>query len=293
MENVSEAIKQDIAAAVVSFEQDDFTAMNMYANRVMANAVFGESQELFLTGFFFKDIAGFFMNLKAMPIAVPLSTAKTVALKYVSSLKEYASAEQSKVNLSWVSFYQYYRDMRRFPSNDIEGKVYFDNTAFTRHSFLWLIRYMKNHKEVLLDPNNLLFKAILNEFERIFRNHSGELDDVIAISLVRALDRLYNYLTIAKTPEGKIDESKLKSLVYPHIETMEQLAYPTRRETFSEVTHALWSITKQWREFFIQYMEPERVKPIEFERGIELPAEMRKKLAESVSKTLEKEVKPE
>jgi hypothetical protein len=293
MESVSQVIKQDIAAAVVALEQEDFAAMNMYGNRLMANAVFGDVEELFLTGFFFKDIAGIFLNLKAMPKSVALSTAKTVGLKYANSLKEYASAEKTNVDLLWVNFYQCYRDLRKFFLSSIEDKVYSDNTAFTRHSFIWLIRYVKNHKEVLLDPNNLLFKGVLNEFERIFRNHSGELEDVVAISLVKALERLYNYLTIFKTPDGKIDENKLKPSVYPCIERMEQLAYPTKRETFSEVTHVIWDITRQWREFFIEYMEVERVKPVEAERAIELPAEIRKKLGESVSKTLEKEVKPE
>jgi hypothetical protein len=293
LESVSRIIKQDIAAAVAAFEQDDFASMNMYANRLMANALFGDIEEFFLPGFFFKDIAGFFLNMKFLSKPVALSTAKVVALKHINSLKEYASGEKINVSLIWISFYQCYKDLRKFLLDDIEAKVYSDNTAFTRHSFLWLTRYMKAHKEVLLDPNNLLFKGILNEYERIFRSHSGELNDVIAISLVRSLDRLYNYLVIMKTSDGKVDENKLKLLVYPHIEMIEQLAYAPNIDVCLPATSALWNMTKQWREFFIQYMDVERVKPVEAERAIELPAEVRKKIAESVSKTLEKEVKSE
>jgi hypothetical protein len=293
MESVSQVIKQDIAAAVTAFEQDNFEEMNMYANRLMANSIFGNVEDLFLPGFFLKDIAGIFLSLKAMPGSVALSTAKTVGSKYLSSSKEYTFHEKIDLDLSWVSFFQFYRDARKFFSNDTENKVYANNTTFTRHAFVWLIRYMNSQKEILLDPNNLLFRGVLNEFERVFRNHSGEVNDVLAISLVKALDRLYNYLTVARTPDGRIDESKLKLFIYPHIEATERLAYPEKTVQFSEVTHALWVITKQWREFFIQYMEIERVKPMEVQRAIELPVDIRKKLAESVSKTLEKEVKPQ
>jgi hypothetical protein len=183
--------------------------------------------------------------------------------------------------------------MRKFLTSETEKKAYSDNGVFTHHSFKWLICYLKDHKEILKDPKNFLFKGILNEFERIFRNHSGELDDVVAMSLFRALDRLYDYVAVVNAHDGIIDEDILKMFIYPHVETMEQLVYPEKREEFSEVTHVLWIITKQWRELFLQYMDIERVKPIAVQRAIELPAEMKAKLTESVSKTLEKEVKAE
>jgi hypothetical protein len=293
MESVLKTVKQDIAAAINAFEQDDFSDMNMYANRIMANAAFGDDEELFLTGFLLKDIAGLFLYMKAIPKFVALSTAKTMSSKYVSLLKEMSAGEKADLKILWVGFYQFYRDTRKFLMNDIEKKVYSDNTNFTRHSYIWLIRYTRNHKETLLDPNNFLFKGILNEMERIFRTHSGELDDVLAMSLIKALDRLYEYIAISRTSDGRIDEGKLKELIYPHLETIEQIAYPEKREQFSDVTKAIWRMTKQWREYFLQYMEVERVKPIQAQRAIELPADMKAKLAESISKTLEKEVKPE
>jgi len=293
MESISQAIKQDISAAVIAFDQDDFSEMNMFANRIMANAIFGEVEDLFLSGFFLKDVAGLFLNLRAMPKSAPLSTAKTVATKYVISVKEFTSAGTIDVKVLWVAFYQFSRDMRKFLTSETEKRVYSDNAVFTHHSFKWLMRYLKDHKEILQDPKNFFFKGILNEFERIFRNYSGELDDVLAISLFRALDRLYDYVAVVNAHDGKIDEDILKKSIYPYVETMEQLAYPEKREQFSDVTNVLWTITKQWRELFLQYMDIERVKAIAVQRAIELPAEMKAKLTESVSKTLEKEMKVE
>lgn len=290
MESIPRVIRQDLAAAITAFEKDSFSDMNMYANRLMANAAFGEVEELILPGFFLKDTASIFLKLKAMSRSAAISTAKTLTTKYLSSLKEYVSSEKIEVKLLWISFYQFSRDIRKFLTADLEKKVYADDTAFTRHAFIWLMNYMKNQKEVLLDPNNRLFKGILNEFERIFRNHSGELGDIFALSLVNALDRVYNYLMISKADDGNIDKGPLEKIVFPVIDGMEQLVYPPEEPQIAEVTHVLWNLTKQWREFFIQYMEWERFRS-GVERAIELPAEMKKKLAESVSKTLEAEVR--
>ncbi len=294
MESVLQVIKQDFAAAVAAFEQDNFEEMNICANRLMGNALFGDSAELFLPGFFLKDVAGVFLTLKSVSRTVATSTAKTVGLKYIGSLKEYSLGEKSDLSLAWISFFQFYRDIRKFFPSENENKIYTDNLVFTRHSFLWLIKYMNENKEILLDQNNLFFIGILNEFERIFRSHSGELNEVLAISMVKALDRLYNYLAVtAVTQNGKIDKAKVETLIYPHIEQMEQLIYKSGKPQLTELTNSLWIITKEWRKFFIGYMEIARVKSIGVERAIEISPEMKKKLSESISKTFEKEVKPE
>jgi hypothetical protein len=56
----------------------------------------------------------------------------------------------------------------------------------------------------------------------------------------------------------------------------------------SIVTETLWELVKAWRQFFIEYMELPR--PTKVERGIELPEEAKRKITESVTKALEKEI---
>lgn len=291
MESIQRVIRQDMLAGITAFEKDNFSDMNMFANRLMANAAFGDTEGLILPGFFLKEVAGMFLMLKAMPNSA-LSTAKTLTMKYLKALKEGMSGEKPNVELLWISFFQFYRDTRKFLVTDIEKKVYVDDIDFTRQAFIQLTRYMEKKKELLLDPNNRLLKGVLNEFNRIFRNHSGELVDVFATFLVSALDRVYNYVAISKTHEGKIDKGKLEKFIFPYIENMEQLIYRPEKPLIAEISHTICILTKQWREFFVQYMEWRRFES-GIERAIELPAEMKKKLAESVSKTLETEIKLE
>ena len=185
----------------------------------------------FPPGFFLKDVAGIYLSLKSFSRTVAISTAKTVGLKYVNSLKAYCGGDKTDLTLAWVSFYQFYRDTRKFFPSEAE-KIYTDNLSFTRHSFLWLIKHMNDKRDVLLDQNNLLFKGVLNEFERIFRCHSGELSDVLAISLVKALDRLYSYLVVSVTPDKSIDKEKVETLIYPYIARMEKLVYNSEKTSF-------------------------------------------------------------
>lgn len=281
---------EDAVAAIDAFQDDKFSQMNMFANRLMANAVFGDSENVFLSGFFLKEVADIFLRLKAMQ-KTPISTAKTVAMKYLSSMKESLLSGKIDVKLSWISFFQVYRDLQDFLVTDVEKKVYTKNLDFSKDAFLWIIRYLKDKKTVLRDPNNLFFKGVLNEFERIFRNHSGDLNSVFTMSLVRAMARLYDYMLIGKS-EKVIDEKKLEELLFPQIDNLEKLVYSGDNPQFEEVTHALWILVKEWREQFIKYMEPTRLAQVQVERAIEIPPEMKKKLAESVSETLEKDITP-
>jgi hypothetical protein len=291
MESVSQVVKQDFEAALAAFEQDNFEEMNICANRLMGNAVFGNSDEIFLPGFFLKDVAGMYLTLRAINRTVAISTAKAVGSRYIKSLKEYCAGDRTNVTLAWVSYFQFYKETRKFFPSDAE-KIYTDNLSFTRHSFLALIRFMNDKKDILLDPNNLLFKGILNEMERIFRYHSGELSDVLAISVIKALDRLYGYLLVALKPDGSVDKEKMERIIFPYVARIENLVYTSDKNQLQDVTRILWSIIKQWREFFIMYMEIAKVKSIGVERAIEISPEIKKKLAESISKTLEKEIKP-
>ena len=290
MNAIQKVIIEDTIAAITAFEDDKFNEMNMYANRLMANTVFGDSKELFLSGFFLKEVADVFLRLKAIH-NTSISTAKTFAMKYLSALKEQMITGKTDLQLSWISFFQFYRDLQDFLVSDIEKKVYTKNLEFSKEAFSWIIRYMKDEKTVLLDPNNLFFNGVSNEIERIFRNHSGDLNAIFTISLVRAIGRLYQYVLISNS-ENKVDEAQLEKLIFPRIDDLEKLVLPSQKPKFEEVTYAIWILVKEWRERFIKYMEPKRLAQVQFERAIEIPPEMKKKLAESVSKTLEKDIAP-
>lgn len=123
-------IVEDTLAAVNAFEENKFTAMNMYANRLMANTLFGDSNEIFLSGFFLKEVANIFIKMRANK-KTPISTAKTFAKKYISSLKDQVKSGETDVKLCWISFFQFYRDLQDFLVSAIEKKVYTKNLKFS------------------------------------------------------------------------------------------------------------------------------------------------------------------
>jgi len=286
MESLHDAIKEDLRAAVEAFKVDSFDDVNIFANRIMANAVFGTDEKIFLHGFFLKDVAVTFMVLKTRKEATAYSTAKSHGFGYVGSLeKSFSSFDEENL---WEEFHKYYDEVRRFLMSDFEGRSYSNNIEFTRNAFSWLVKYLGEHRDILIDANNFLLKGVLNEMDRIFRVHSGGLPEVALISLIKALDRYYDYFRrVHEKPNGRIDEEKLKKDVFPYIDQLE--AVYRQELKISEIDDVLWNLVKGWREFFIQYMELPTAR-VAFEKGIELPPELKKKLSESLVETLEKKI---
>lgn len=285
MDKFQEAINEDLKAVAEAFRSDDFGDMNIYANRIMANAMFGNDATIFLPGFFLKDVATDFMLLKAKEQATAYSTAKSHGFKYVESLvKSFPSADPASL---WKEFHEYSDIIRKFQMSSYEEKSYSKNVEFTKTAFSWLMAYLKEHKKVLSDPKNLLLSGILNELDRIFRSHSGELSEIALISMVEALERYYAYVRrIYRTMQGKLEEGNL-SEIFDYVDKMHEIY--SHEMKIEDVNEILWKLVKGWREFYVQYMElsPPR---IEFEKGIELPPELKKKMTESVSETLEKKM---
>lgn len=292
MEELFQVVRSDIEASVKAFKENDFENMNIFANRSMANAILGEDKKLILPGFFMKELAAVFGTLEARRgrEQPAFSTAKTMGVDYVNLLSKLLSKKDFEESELWHNFHELNVKLRKFVMITFEEQTYQEDTRFTRHAFEWLINYLEKKKQTLLNPRNLLLKGILNEMDRIFRAHGGMLLDTCALSLIRALDRYYDYCRIAygKT-DGTLDEDRITSIIFPYIERIRNLFSSPTETQASIVSETLWGLVKGWREFFIEYMELPRPK-IEIERGVELPEEAKRKIAESVTKTLEKEI---
>jgi len=290
MDSVYRAIKEDVKAALEAFKNDSFDNMNIFANRMMANAIFDTNKKLILPGFLLKDVSFIFGSLKIREKPTAFSTAKSHGFKYIEEVDKLITGSFDEDQL-WKGFHDFNRNIRKFVMNDFEEKSYSENIEFTRKAFLWLLDYINKEKGALFDSHNLFLKGILNEMDRIFRVHSGELADTFVVSLIRALDRYYDYFRLIHTIPGKgIDVEKVEKEIFPFIDKISNIY--TQKKDVSEVDDVLWELVKGWREFFIRYMELPTVRlrfEKEVERGIELPSEVKKKLTESITKTLEKE----
>jgi hypothetical protein len=287
MSEVEKVIGEDLKAALGAFRDDDFGNVNVFANRIMSNAIFGENQKIFLPGFFLKDVAFTFGLLKARKTPMPFATAKAHGFSYVENLgKSLTSLDEEQL---WKDFHEFNDKIRKFEMTTWEEKSYSDNPKFTNESFRWLLSYLNSHKEILSDPRNFLLKGIINETVRIYRVHSATLNDTVLLCLMIALDRNYDYMCkVWDRPDARIiDERKLKELILPSIDQI--VAMGNKELKINEADALLWNLVKTWRELFIQFGE--LLPPgVALQKGIELPEDLKKKLTESITKTLEKEM---
>jgi len=288
MENLHRAIKEDMNAALEAFRNDSFDLVNIYANRIMSNAVFGSDTKVFLPGFFLKDVGWTFSVLKSREKPAAYSTAKSHGFKFIESLKESLSPLDEEE--LWREFQSFNDVIRKFEMSDSEEGSYSGNPEFTKNAFVWLLGFLKDNTNVLFDSRNLLFKGILNEMNRIFRVHSGGVAETVLMSLVKALDRYYDYFRRAnEKPNKRIDEEKVKNEILPYVDRIEAVYMNPSGLNLRDADAILWDLVKGWRCFFIQWMELPSVRLVP-EKGIALPPELKKKLSESITRTLEKEI---
>jgi len=287
MESNRKPIEEDFKAAFEAFKNDSFGEMNIFSNRVMSNAIFGSDFRIFLPGFFMKDVAFTFGLLKTKQPATAFSTSKSHGFSFIEILQKLlASLDEKQL---WKEFHNFRNAIRKFEIDSFEEKSYSDNPEFTKVAFSWLLSYLKTNRNVLFDSNNLLLKGVLNEMNRIFKVHSGALSDTVLISLIEALDRYYDYIRriYVKPNTQSIDEEIIKNNIFSLIDQIEKIYAEELK--IAEADSVLWKLVKGWREFYIQYME---LPPPRFaiEKGIVLPEDLKKKISESITKTLEKEV---
>ncbi len=287
MSELEKVIGEDLKAAIAAFKEDSYDTANVLANRIMSNAIFAQNNRIFLPGFFLKDVAFHFGLLKVRSSSVAFSTAKSHGFTFVESLvKQFPTFDEKDL---WSHFLEYNEKMRHFELTDWENKSYSVNTKFASESFKWLLTYLQQNKQALLDPRNFLIKGIINEMNRIYRVHSAELRDFANLYLIIALDRNYDYICrIWNRPDIRlIDEQEVQKFVYPAVDKIISLSL--QEFNVSDLDAELWILVKKWRESFILYGE--LLSPaVALQKGIEIPEELKKKLSDSLTKTLENQM---
>lgn len=277
-----DALSQDIEAILQAFDKEDYDLMNIFSNRFISNAVFIENSVNFLPGFIYKDISLNFRRIKNLRIET-LSTAKADCKPILEKIRDYYLDPEKKPTDLWGVYLEYYLKIRDHILNDIEKKVYDLNYDFTRSSFKWLLNFLDENKNLLLHDKNLLLNGVLNEMDRILRCHSGRLEDIVTISLIRALEFLYTYQKF----EGSEQERKKVLSILDDVITI----LSKDKIDLKGCLEILKNILTDWRKYFIYFMEVRITRKIEIERPIELPKDVKEKISESISKTLEEEIR--
>ncbi len=288
------SLEQDLAAARISFNDDNFRLMNIFANRVMSDAVFmtgSARRQGLLAGFFIRDVAFEMNRVSALGKAGPISTAKAAVKSYLDGIADSATKGHLTVDQFWKSYNEYANRVRKFGLEKAEERAYSENEEFTAIAARYLLDFLKSQERLLLDSRNLLLEGILNEIIRIYRVHGTSLREAVILSLLTYLQRVYNYIRYSRTSaDGNVDQNVVESEIFSAIEKIRSVASKDPLD-LEEATKTLESLMVSWREYFIRYVElPVAVGPA-VERGIQLPEETKKKITEAITKDLGREAR--
>jgi hypothetical protein len=285
----STMIDKNIRVAILSFKTEDFQLMNILGNRIMSDSLFLDTKYLSLVGFFIKQIALNYLNLKPRITESDYLDAKLIGEKYLDSLFN-ISKEVDKAKL-WSSYHEFNIQIKQYSASELDKEIkniYGEDPLVTTNVRRWLIEFLTSSKDILLDARNNFLKGIISELQRVGLSYGYEVMDTVIFSCLIALDRYYDYFRLRySAPDDKIDEEAIRKIVFPHLDSIKRISSSDVLQ-YDDITNLLWELIKGWREFFIYYSELSLRTP---ERPIELSKESRTKLSEVLGKALQKELK--
>lgn len=282
---VTGPLLEDLKALHLACEQDDYENMNIFANRVMSNAIVEDNGKFLVIGFLLKDAAIEMMELTARKQASALATAKALVMKFVEKMDQLARSEDFKEDEIWSEYVDLSERIRKFHLLPIEEKSYSDHHEFTRKVTEWILEHVEKNREILLESRNQLLTGALNELGRVYRIHGADKREIIILSLFTALDRVYDYARFASVRGADLDAERVQEATFPYLDRIIAIARTEPR--IEDVDALLCELVTKWREAFIRYMELRPRPGIAVEKGIQLPEETKKRITEAVTKALE------
>ncbi len=286
----AEMYAKNIEVATLSFKTEEFQFMNILGNRIMSDSLFGNVKDFALFGFFVKQMALNYLNLKPRISESDFLDAKLVGEKYLETLS--SVSKYADISKSWADYHEFNIQIMQYSASDINKnikEIYGDNSNITENVRHWLMDFLVHDREILFERNNNFIKGIINEFQRVGLAYGYQVRDTIIFACLVALDRYYEYFIFKHTTEnGLVDEEIVKTTLFPYLDEIKEFSSSSEVD-YKEVTDLLWQLIKSWRECFIYYTElPYKT----IQKPIELSKESKEKLSEAVSKALQKEIKP-
>lgn len=260
-----EILSQDFEYCLRAFEIDKFTMMNIAANRLMENSIFLENKEIFLFAVILKDIANDYMGIFQNKRNI-LNSAKVFGKKAIELIR---TNFYNGINLGnlWQSFQEFTMSINEFHKDELESKVYSNNTKFTRLVFEIILKFFSENKESLKKINNTLFNGIIGVMVRIMKNHSCTLKETMVYLYFKMLVLVYTYVIEKNYPEEEIEEADYQEYIEGHISFIVD-NYLNDSIDFIEYNSELWEIGKQFRELYFLFNPPRIIAKTSFPEQI-------------------------
>ena len=292
MENeIKESVlARNIAASVLCLKTGEFQLMNILGNRIMSDCLLSDYPDEILLGFFVKQVAITCLSSKSRLDDAEFSKVKIICERYLDTLQD--SSKKPIALEAWLLYHTFNIDVAKITNSDVDKQIkaiYQDEPSITREMCRKLIHFVSTNRDILEDPNNKMFEAIISDLQRLGLSYGYEVIDTIIYSLMLSLQRFWEYFKIQCMLQDKSLDSKLISkVIYPYIDGILNISN-SQEVNFKYVANLFFDLFARSRELFFMYGELSG-KPME--RPIELNQETKRKLSEVVSKALQKEVNP-
>jgi len=287
MTGIYEILIQDFTAAKTAFENSDAHDLNICANRLMANIVFGDDgdKKYMVPGYFLRIIANDFLAIKDEAVA---KSTREPAERFIGVM-ERAFTEQLDSKAIWNGFFEYTERKRQLFLTPNEKKAYKTNPTFTARGLAYLTQRFFDDP-FLTSKDSIVLRALLIEADRLIRNHGAERKELVLYSLMRALDWLDRYLPLALADAGKSGSlESVKGDILPYIERIRRWYSGFEDLPYQDATEILCDLLLCWRKFFFRYMDRVKLSPEE-ERRVELPGQVRQRIGETIAQALQKDL---
>jgi hypothetical protein len=290
MSNSFEVIKSDFNMASVAFNSGNYELMNIFANRLMSNALFGDNKLYSMYGVFIKEVAIDFLFLEKSVVEKIVPHGK----KFFNEILPLLDSTKIDVTKIWDIYYEYIKETRKFFILDVEKKNYLEDPEITRGMINYIFNEMLKTNENLLDENSVILKGFLNELVRLINVYGISQRDVIIFILIRVFDRYFDYAIFSSTSQSKgIDKELLDKKISPFMDRIRELYNISDKKEYSALTpiasELICDIIIEWRKYFIKYLEIGRIAQKE-SRKIELSEDSKKKISETIATALQKDI---
>lgn len=287
----SKVFLQDLDAYKSAIKKNDFELANTFSNRIMSNAHLFNEKDYGIIGFVLKEFAREGIIAKQLK---DTSAPNTISTQIQSLLKKVDSGLKSgdaSTEEFWISYRNHLTQMRKSKLTSEELSAYATlNQDFTKSVTVKVLEEFQKNLELLKYPTNNLFAGCISEISRTM-DCSG-LEDISFNTMCSfvMLARIYDYIRTTSTEQDfptRI-EKEMMPLVNNVLENINTLKNNPQNRVMNDV---LWSLIKIWRLYFIKFAELRL--PVATERRSVIKEQTKSKIAEALSKSLEKEINQE
>lgn len=243
-------LQQDITACSNLFEKNNFTRMNIVANRYLENCLFFNDYRLCLAGVFLKDMSFDYLGIAKNPeSSQKINSAKVIGAEFIKATHEYL--ESFNEGEIWEAFLKYTNGINDYLKDDI-GRNYLRNLNFSGKSFKFLLNFLNENKKYLYVLHNSFLEVFQLILVRIIHNHSCSIYELKIYIYFKFLGSLYPYLYKKYLLNNELDSKSLENDLSNYLEYIISVKDMEEIDN-SRFSKNLWNIVKKWRELYIFY----------------------------------------